>query len=124
MKALKITYWITTALFSVVMLSSGIAYFAVPDLKANFAHTGFPDFFRIELGIAKIIGVPVLILPFFKGAIKEWAYSGYFIVLVSAFFAHLSINDPANNMASPLLFGAILGTSYYCYKKLQAGQPS
>ena len=59
MKKLKITYWITTVLFSVMMLFSATMYFTSPEMAQTFEHLGFPDYFRVELGIAKIIGVPV-----------------------------------------------------------------
>lgn len=53
MKATKITYYITTGLLSLAMAFSAFAYLSNPALKEGFQHLGFPDYFRIELAIAK-----------------------------------------------------------------------
>ena len=45
----------------------------------------------VELAIAKIIGALVLVFPFFGSNMKEWAYAGFGITLISAFVAHASI---------------------------------
>ncbi|MCG8317957.1 MAG: DoxX family protein [Cytophagales bacterium] len=44
----------------------------------------------VELAIAKIIGALVLVFPFFGSNMKEWAYAGFGITLISAFVAHVS----------------------------------
>src|SRR6187402_1236783 len=108
MKAQKITYWISTLLFSAMMLFSGYAYFTSPDVKAGFEHLGFPSYFRVELGIAKVIGAILIALPFVKGRFKEWVYAGFGITFISAIIAHLSVGDPAANWISPLVTLIIL----------------
>ena len=87
MKKLKITYWITTVLFSVMMLFSATMYFTSPEMAQTFEHLGFPDYFRVELGIAKIIGVLLLLAPF-SGRLKEWIYAGFTINMISGSIAH------------------------------------
>jgi DoxX-like protein len=42
---------------------------------------------------AKLAGLLVLILPMATPRLKEWAYAGFAIVLVSALIAHLSVGD-------------------------------
>jgi len=122
MKKNTIIYWTTTGLFSLMMLLSASMYFTSPEVRANFTKLGFQDAFRIELGIAKIIGALVLLIPFFKGSVKEWAYAGFGITLISASILHASIGDPVVNSITPLVFGGIMAVSYVFWKKRSASQ--
>jgi DoxX-like family len=115
----KIIYWVSTGIISAMMLFSAYNYFANPDMKAAFAHTGFPDFFRVELGIAKIVGVIALLLPMTPVRVKEWAYAGFGIVLISAAVAHYALGDPAANVITPLVILGILAVSNIYSNKLQ-----
>ncbi len=119
MKATKITYWITTAIITLMMLYSGYMYFT-PAIKGAFVHLGFPDYFRVELGIFKILGAIVLIAPL-PARIKEWAYVGFAITFLSAFIAHIASGDEASHSISPLVFLVILIVSYITYHKKSDG---
>lgn len=122
MKKDNIIYWISTGLFAVMMSLSAIMYFISPEVKANFDKLGFQDAFRIELGVAKLLGALVLILPFFKGNIKEWAYAGFGITLISAVILHLSAGDPVSNVVAPLVFFGIMTLSHVYYQKRKKHQ--
>lgn len=117
MKKDNIIYWISTGLFAAMMSLSASMYFTSPEVKANFDKLGFQDAFRIELGVAKLLGALVLILPFFKGNVKEWAYAGFGITLISAFILHLSAGDPVSNTVAPLVFFGIMVLSHVYYQK-------
>lgn len=117
MKKIKITYYVATGLLSLAMAFSAFAYLANPTLKAGFQHLGFPDYFRIELGIAKGLAAIALWLPIRLA--KELAYIGLSISFVSAFIAHVAVGDPASVFANPLVFLAVLIVSYVTYQKLQ-----
>jgi uncharacterized BrkB/YihY/UPF0761 family membrane protein len=112
MKTNKIAYWITTGLISAMMLMSGIMYFVAPEVKEGMAHFGFPDFFRIELGAAKIIAAIALILPMVPARVKEWAYAGLGIVLISALFTHFQVGDSADKFGGPIFAFILLAASY------------
>lgn len=121
MKKNTIIYWTTTSIFSAMMLFSASMYFTSPEVQSNFIKMGFHDAFRIELGSAKILGALVLLIPFFKGSIKEWAYAGFGITLISASILHASNGDPASMIVSPIIFLGILSVSHFFWKKrLQA----
>ena len=62
MKKDNIIYWVTTGLIGAMMLFSAYNYFTNAEMKAAFVHLGFPDYFRIELGVAKIFGVLALLI--------------------------------------------------------------
>lgn len=116
MKATKITYYVTTGLMSLAMAFSTYAYLSDPALKEGFQHLGFPDYFRVELAIAKGIGAVALWLPFRLA--KEAAYIGLSISFLSAFIAHTVVGDPVFNIIYPLFILAILVVSYVTQQKL------
>jgi hypothetical protein len=118
MKTLKIKYWLTTGLVAAGMLASFFNYFFNPALKIGYAHIGFPDWFRQELGIAKLMGAIALAVPQVSGRVKEWAYFGFFVNFFSAILAHYAVNDPACNLIAPLGMLLLLITSYVTYHKL------
>lgn len=119
MKKDKLIYWITTGIFAAMMVLSGSMYFISPEVKGNFTKLGFQDAFRVELGIAKLIGAVVLILPFFKGYVKEWAYAGFGITLISATVLHLAAGDTVGNSVAPLIFLILLTVSHVFYQRIQ-----
>jgi len=121
MKKNKIIYWITTGIIGLMMLFSASMYFTNLQATAGFAHFGFPDYFRIELGIAKIIGALVLLIPQIPTRVKEWAYAGFGIVFISASIAHYNSGDPMANVIGPMVFLVILVVSnIYLHKVKQA----
>jgi hypothetical protein len=63
MKRDKIFYWITTSFVALSGLMAGIMYFGSPYIVKEFKNLGFPDYFRIELGIANILGSFAIIRP-------------------------------------------------------------
>ncbi len=119
MKTIKITYWTTTALLAVMMLFSAYAYLTKPEMKQGFGHLGFPDYFRVELAIAKLLGAVVLLAPL-APRLKEWAYAGFAITFVSAFVAHVALADPVSNRLGPVIALVLLAVSYLTYHKRSA----
>jgi hypothetical protein len=121
MKATKITYWIFTAIVALMMYYSAFAYLTKPEMAAGFKHLGYPDYFRIELAIAKLIGATLLLAPV-GPRVKEWTYAGFIIVFISAFIAHTCSGDPLNYRVMPVIFLALLVGSYIFYHKTLANK--
>jgi putative oxidoreductase len=113
MKLQQTVYWITTGIFSLWMILNAYAYLFSEQASVLCAHFGFPDYFRIELGIAKFLGVILLLLPIVNARIKEWAYVGFGITMISGFIAHLSSGDSFLSALSALLALHLLLASYY-----------
>ena len=122
-KTAKIIYWIPTVLFSLLMLYSASAYFNAPQIQAAFVHLGFPDYFRKELGIAKLIGAIALLAPL-PGKMKEWAYAGFGITLISALIAHISSGDSVQIFAPVLVALILLALSYIFYNRVNDSRPA
>ena len=118
MKKDKIIYWITTGIISLMMLFSAYAYFADPKVTEGFQKMGFPDWFRIELGLAKAVAGLVLIVPQIPVRVKEWAYAGLGITFISAAIAHYNLGDKPG-MAAPLIFFVILAVSNLYLHKIK-----
>jgi DoxX-like family len=122
MKKDKIIYWVTTGIISFMMLFSAYSYFTNEEIKGAFVHLGFPSYFRVELAVAKILGVTALVLPFVSTRLKEFAYAGLAITFISAMIAHLSSGDPAQVVIMPLVLLVLLAISFiylHKVKKLQ-----
>jgi hypothetical protein len=117
-KTTKITYWASTGIVSLMMTMSAYMYFTAPDIAAKFNQMGFHDWFRLELGTAKILGAIILLAPV-AARLKEWAYAGFTITFISAAIAHYSVGEGPQAIA-PLVFLAILMVSYTFYHRLQA----
>ncbi|SRR6266550_7003924 len=117
----RIVYWTTTGIVCAVMIFS-ILNFTVfdhfPFPEGGFVHLGLPDYFRVELTIAKILGVSALLIPGVPAKIKEFAYFGFGITLVSASIAHFSSGDARISILfvlDPLIFFALLTVSYFYF---------
>tara|TARA_Y100000588_G_C13969230_1_gene802227 strand:- start:319 stop:693 length:375 start_codon:yes stop_codon:yes gene_type:complete len=121
MKKVNIIYWVATGLTSLMMAFSAFSYFTNPDVAAGFVHLGFPDYFRIELGIAKVIGVIVLLAPVWP-KLKEWAYAGFTINFISAFIAHQAVGDSLFDSMGPIIALVLLAISYWAFGKKQASK--
>lgn len=123
-KTTKIVFWISTGILSLMMLFSAWMYLTNPAVQEAFPHhLGYPGYFRVELAVAKIIGVILLLLPM-SLTIKEWAYAGFTITFLSAFITHSAIGDPLGMRISPVISLLLLVCSYYTYKKVGFRSPT
>ena len=116
MKATKITYWVTTAIVGLMMFYSAYAYLTQDAMAQAFHHLGYPDYFRVELAIGKVLGAILLIAPV-SAKIKEWVYAGFVITFISAFIAHTASGDPVNYRVMPVIFLVLVLVSYFTYHK-------
>src|SRR5947209_5540243 len=94
-KEKKTFYWVAKGFISFFMLFS--AYFSYSHAQ-DLRMLGFPDYFRIELVTAKVIGATLLLIPQVPLRMKEWIYAGFGIAMVSAIIAHICSHDPASKI--------------------------
>ena len=118
-KGLIIGFWITTALFCLQMGFTVYAQLQLAEVAKAFTHLGFPDYFRVELSWAKLLGVVVLLAPA-PARLKEWAYAGFAITLGSALIAHVSVGDGPENWGFAVGAGLLWGLSYFLWQWMQA----
>jgi DoxX-like protein len=122
----RLIYRTATGLVLAVMLFSIVNFtfndrFPFPNGREGaFVHLGFPAYFKIELTVAKILGVLALVIPAVPFKVKEFAYSGFAITLVSASIAHFGRGDASLSVLfvlDPLIFLGLLAVSYVYFEK-------
>jgi hypothetical protein len=107
----RAAYWITTIFVGFIMTTSGVlALTHAPAMMRALAHLGYPVYFSNLLGVAKLLGVCVLLVPGWA-RLKEWAYAGFGITILSACYSHLLCGDGLLAL-EPLVTFAALVTSY------------
>jgi len=119
-KGLVIGFWIFTALFCLEM--SFTAYYELlPQGAEAFVRLGFPaSYFRMELSWAKVAGVAALLVPMVPARLKEWAYAGFAINLVSALITHLSLGQGPESWGPSAITSVLWGFSYFFWRRLEA----
>ena len=123
MKKDKIIFWITTTL---IFLLEGV----MPALtsqskmaKDGLTHLGYPQYFGVMLTVFKVLGALTLIIPAVPKRVKEWAYAGFTIDFICAFFSETAVDGFGGQAAFPLVALVILIVSYVYYHKTYAKSP-
>ena len=78
---------------------------------------GYPVYFMKILGVAKLLGIAAIVTGV-SPTLKEWAYAGFTIDVVSAFASHLSAGDSLKIALIPAAFFVVQLTSYGAGKQL------
>ena len=120
-KGIVIGFWTVTALFCLQIGFTAYAQLRLPQVAEAFTHLGFPDYFRVELSWAKLLGVLVLLAPV-PPRLKEWAYAGFAIDLGSAVFAHLAVGDGVAAWGWAAATGVLWALSYFLWRRLQTAR--
>jgi DoxX-like protein len=106
-----IAYWGATGLVTMMALSGAFTYLTTtPEAVENFRHVGYPQQLRVLLGIGKLAGAIVLLLPRLP-TLKEWVYANFTFMWIAAAVAHYLAGDGALVLLPVALIGA-LAVSY------------
>lgn len=109
----KIIYWIATIWLALGMLSTGIVQLLkTEDEVTKMTQLGYPVYILTILGIWKILGVVVVLLPKIP-VVKEWAYAGFFFAMTGAVVSHLVSGSPAGELFGPVLLIVLTTVSWY-----------
>ncbi|REC45288.1 DoxX family protein [Chryseobacterium pennipullorum] len=112
-KRIKIIYWVFTLWMALGMISTAIVQLMKnKDELANFTHLGYPAYLMTIIGIWKILGVIVILIPK-RLLLKEWAYAGFFFVMSGAVISHLIVGDPAARTFPAVLLLVLVIISWY-----------
>lgn len=120
MKKINTIYWILTGLFAAFMIFS-----AIPDAMSDpeaikfFEGLHMPAYLLPFLGIAKILGGIVILIPGFP-RLKEWAYAGLFFDLLGAAYAIICTSEGLGWTFMFLPMAFLFGSYFYYHKKLNA----
>jgi hypothetical protein len=118
-KGIVIGYWIVTAIFCLQIGFTAYAQLSLPQVAEAFTHLGFPDYFRVELSLAKFLGVFLLLAPV-PARLKEWAYVGFAITIGSALIAHFAVGDGPEAWGFAAVTAVLWGLSYFFWLRRQA----
>ncbi|RAV98955.1 DoxX family protein [Pseudochryseolinea flava] len=122
MKKCKIIYWISTSIIFVFDAVIPALTSHTPLAVEGIRHLAFPDYFRVQLTVFKVIGGLLLILPKVPARFKEWAYVGFGINFLSASIAHAVVDGVDFQTFFPLIIFGILIVSYLSHHKLRHQQ--
>ncbi|SFJ52893.1 DoxX family protein [Olleya namhaensis] len=115
---MKVIYWSSTAILSAFLFLSSYSYLFSKSTIQGIKNLGFPDFFRVELAVLKLIAAIVLLIPFASLQLKEWTYAGVGLFLITALVAHIKHKDSIFIMLLLLILLAILIISNIYMNKL------
>lgn len=110
----KIIYWATTGFLSLGMLSGGVQQMLqIGGYNEIVTKLGYPLYVLSILGVWKILGVIVILLPKFP-VLKEWAYAGFFFAMSGAAVSHLVMGQPfAEAVPSMILLATTIASWYF-----------
>jgi hypothetical protein len=88
-----IAYWTTTVVLAFFIGSGGIAYVLQADFTiSGFVVLGLPVYVMVLVGVWKVLGSIVILLPGLP-RVKEWAYAGLVFDVTGAIVAHWAVGD-------------------------------
>jgi len=106
-----IAYWLTTAVVAAELALGGVwDLLQIPYVRSIMTHLGYPPYFAFFMGLWKVPGALVLLVPGLP-RLKEWAYAGMLFEMAGAVFSHFAVGDGISAAAVPgfliaLLFGS------------------
>ena len=105
-------YWTLIIVLALFFTLSG--FWEITKNPATYPKTlkmGYPPYFITTLGISKICGAVVLLIPNLK-RLKEWAFAGFTFDVIYAFISGLAISSYADCIKATIVFCILLLT--YC----------
>ena len=119
MKLKVIGYWATTAVVALELLAGGVTdlihgpalLFAGDPVVPVLAQLGYPVYLLTILGVWKLLGAIVLLIPRFP-RLKEWAYAGTFFVYMGATASWAARGGGMGNLIAPLILAVLTLASW------------
>ncbi len=106
-------YWACTSFVALTALGAGtMDILHVQPLYGLLLHLGYPSYFAVILGVWKVLGAIVLVVPRYP-LVKEWAYAGMVIDYSSAVISHLASGDGAGAIVGPIFSMVVLAASWH-----------
>lgn len=120
MKKYKIAFWITT---TAIFLFEGVlvAFTWNSEMsRQGIMGLGYPAYFVGMLAAFKVLGSIALIVPKVPGRVKEWAYAGFAIDFICAFWSIVAVAGFGPRVILPAVCFVFLVISYVSREKMLA----
>lgn len=118
-KTNNIAYWISTVIFSALMIFSAAGGLQPTQQAIQLIHDslGYPVYFIQFISIAKLLGAIIILIPG-SGRIKDWAYAGLFFDLAGAIYSGIAASGKFDPLLLMMLIWIVPGIlSYYFWRK-------
>lgn len=112
----EILYWISTSIVALFLIWSAYSYAWSKATIDGVQALGFPDFFRVQLIVLKVLAAFCLMIPMVPETIKQWSYAGVGLFLLTAIVAHIAHKDPVFITIINLFLFLLLAISNYYLK--------
>ena len=114
----KAIYWVGVALTSLWFGASGFFELTKNPVVWNITvQLGYPVHFIYILGVAKLSGVAVLLVPNKLLRLKEWVFAGVFFDITFAFFSKLAVLGFAATVDALIAY-VMVSVTYVMFRKL------
>ncbi|MCC8408593.1 DoxX family protein [Mucilaginibacter sp. UR6-1] len=118
LKTSKTIYWSGAIFISLWFGASGFFELTKNPIVWDITvKLGYPPHFIYILGVAKLLGVAVLLTPNRLLRLKEWVFAGIFFDITFAFFSKLAVLGFAPTIDAIVAFTAI-SITYIMFRKL------
>lgn len=119
-KTTKIIYWSGAIFMSLWFGASGFFELTKNPVVWDITQQlGYPSHFIYILGVCKLSGILVLLLPNKLLRLKEWVFAGMFFDIIFAFFSKIAVlGFPATTDA--IIAFSVLSVTYFMFRKLYA----
>lgn len=117
-KTTKIIYWSGAIFMSLWFGASGFFELTKNPVVWDITQQlGYPPHFIYILGVFKLSGVLVLLLPNRLLRLKEWVFAGMFFDIIFAFFSKIAVLGSAATIDAVVAF-IVLSVTYIMFRKL------
>ncbi|MDN3579540.1 DoxX family protein [Mucilaginibacter flavus] len=117
-KTTKTIFWIGAALTSLWFGTSGFCELTTNKIVWDITlKLGYPAYFIYVLGVAKLSGITVLLIPNKLLRLKEWVFAGVFFDIIFAFFSKLIVIGAAATVDAVIAF-SIVTVTYIMFRKV------
>ena len=114
-----VTYWVVTVLIALETLVGGVTdlihgrsiLVAGPPVADVVTHLGYPLYFVRIIGVWKVLGGIVLLVPGYP-RLKEWAYAGIFFELSGAAVSWLAYEHNVGEAVVPMVLALLALVSW------------
>lgn len=121
-KTTKIIYWTGVILTSLWFGASGFFELTTNPLVWKITQQlGYPEHFIYLLGVFKVAGVIVLLIPNKLLRLKEWVFAGVFFDITFAFFSKLAVLGFSATTDAIIAF-VMVSVTYLMFRKLYSVQ--